>query len=164
MTLGSPLSLAPPFDLLPAAARIVQVCDGVAERLRELNPGVAVVRTFGLDLPDGGPDELTIYVLPRRYGQTGPGARAADQAGYGVAVLVAQRFDPPAADAEVEALIARCERQVYDPLADARAPRLPEPCESLWPREAEVVQVYDPDDLRRGLFVCEMAFDFDEIA
>ena len=66
-----------------------------------------------------------------------------------------------ACTAAVDALVAFAQERVYDPLSDARGfPTLPAPCAGLWPQAAEVVSVYDPDELRRGLFVCDLAFDF----
>lgn len=143
------------------AARILEVCDAVADRLRADNPGLAVERVYVADL-DPPPAARTVYVAPGGYGQPeGPATRIADAASFRVLVTVAAGVSVPPDPAAVDALVAFAQERVYDPLSDARAfPTLPAPCAGLWPQAAEVVSVYDPDELRRGLFVCDLAFEF----
>jgi hypothetical protein len=154
-------------------ARIDQVCDAVVARIQDAwNPSA----------PDEvrAPDDFELEsskIEGRRvevFGDTylgNPVTRGQDFNDYTLVVLVSEKFpDEGEVDRAWRRRLTRfCEWLLNDVIADPRGPRLlpteGDPNSGLWPQSAEVVTVYDTEELsQKKLFFCVMRVTYREHA
>ena len=146
------------------AARILEVCDAVADRLRADNPGLAVERVYVADL-DPPPAARTVYVFPLGFGQQDGGTRGEDVTDYRVGVVAVCRSPvvPPAAD-WVDAELTFVVESVFNPLQDARDGAAALDGGRLVPQAAEVVSAFDPEQIAAGVFFADVSITYREYA
>lgn len=152
------------------AARILEVCDAVVAKLVADNPGLACRRVYAPDEDDAGgsyavPQVRTVYVMPAAYGQDGTMTRAGDLNGRRVGVVVVTPLSVPPTVEEIDAEVEFVQTAIYDVFSDPRnMPVLGAGEPGVWPDTAEVVSVYEPDELRRGVFVSQVDIGFREVS
>lgn len=143
------------------AARLTQVADAVAERLRLSLPegdGGTVLRVWQFRAPDPerGYQSLpgrTVVVVPIGFKQVLAATRGEDATDYrlGVLVVTPHREAGEVADGWVDAEVALVAARVYGPLQDPRVSGvlLPDGTEAV-PQDAEVTLASDPETLASG--------------